>query len=290
MTLALLGAVFFSGKAVVAKLLYAEGIDAVTLIALRMLLAAPFFLLVAVITWLPKPRPSGADALRILGLGLIGYYLSSMLDFVGLMYISAGLERLILFLTPSFVLLLGMFLYGRRVAPLQWASMALAYAGIVLVFRHDVALGGDGVVFGAALVTGAALTYGLYLLLSGEIVSRVGTLRLSSMAMLACCAASVLQYALLRPLPTLFEQSSAVWGLSAVMATVCTVLPVFLIMGAIARIGAGITAQAGMMGPVSTLGLAWWLLGEPVSGIQLGGTALVLAGIFLLSRVRMPQA
>lgn len=286
LTLAVVGAIFFSAKAILAKLLYVEGIDAVTLVALRMLLAAPFFMLVGLWAWLPRPRPSGVDAGRIALLGLLGYYASSMLDFMGLQYITAGLERLILFLTPTIVLLLGMAFFGRRVTGLQWISMACAYAGIVLVFQHDLAIGGQNVALGAGLVFAAACTYAVYLLLSGELVQRVGTLRLVSLAMMACCMASVAQYALLRPLPSLFEQSAAVWQLSLLNATLCTVLPVFLIMSAIARIGAGVTAQAGMMGPVSTLLLAWWVLAEPLSGVQIAGTALVLAGILVLSARR----
>ena len=286
LALAVLGAVFFSAKAIVAKLLYREGIDAVTLLALRMLLSVPFFLLIAAWTWAQRPRPSWRDALHVMALGLLGYYAASILDFLGLQYITAGLERLILFLTPTFVLLLGMLFFQRQVTRLQWCSMAFAYAGIVLVFWHDLSLGGDSVVLGAGLVFGAALSYAIYLLLSGELVARVGTLRLVSLALIACCIASLLQYALLRPFPTLFTQSAAVWQLSLVNATVCTVLPVFLTMFAIARIGAGPAAQAGMMGPVSTLGLAWWILDEPFSGVQLAGTGLVLAGILLLSLYR----
>lgn len=286
LALAVLGAVFFSAKAIVAKLLYREGIDAVTLLALRMLLSVPFFLLVAAWTWAQRPRPSWRDALQVMALGLLGYYAASILDFLGLQYITAGLERLILFLTPTFVLVLGMLFFKRSVTRLQWFSMAFAYAGIVLVFWHDLSLGGDSVVLGAGLVFGAAVSYAIYLLLSGELVARVGTLRLVSLALIACCIASLIQYAVLRPFPTLFTQSAEVWRLSVVNATVCTVLPVFLTMFAIARIGAGPAAQAGMMGPVSTLGLAWWILGEPFSTVQLAGTGLVLAGILLLSLYR----
>lgn len=284
--LAVAGAVCFSGKAIVAKLLYREGIDAVTLLALRMLLSAPVFLLVAAVVWSQTPRPSAMDTLRIALLGLLGYYASSMLDFLGLQYITAGLERLILFLTPTFVLLLGRLLFGHRVGAWQWLSMLFAYAGILLVFQHDLSLGGDRVVLGAGLVFAAAITYALYLLLSGELVTRVGTLRLVSLAMLSCSIAAVLQFGLLRPLPSLFVQTPAVWQLSLVNALLCTVVPVFLIMFAIARIGAGLAAQAGMMGPVSTLLLAWWILAEPITGVQMAGTALVLAGVLLLSAQR----
>ncbi|ROH86767.1 DMT family transporter [Stagnimonas aquatica] len=289
--LALAGSVFFSAKAVVAKLLYREGIDAVTLIALRMLLSLPVFLAVAIYTWRRRPRLSANDMGRIAGLGLLGYYASSMLDFLGLQYISAGLERLLLFLTPSFVLLLGIVWLKRPVTARQWLSLVVAYGGVVLVFWHDLHLGGRSTVLGSALVLGAALVYAVYLLASGELLKRVGSVRLVALAMSVSSLACLAQYALLRPWPTLFEQSRAVWSLSLVNAGLCTVLPVFLTMIAVARVGAGPASLAGMIGPVSTLFLAYWLLAEPITGLQLAGTTLVLAGMLLLSsRAASPKA
>lgn len=288
LALAALGAVFFSAKAVVAKLLYREGIDAVTVIALRMALSAPVFVLVAVWTTWRSPRLSRRDLIRIALLGLVGYYASSMLDFMGLQYITAGLERLILFVTPTLVLLLGVMVFGRRVTGLQWLSMAFAYAGVVLVFWHDVTLGGDAVVLGAGLVFAAAVLYAIYLLYSGELIQRVGTLRLVALAMTVSSVFSIGQYFVLREPATLWQQSSAVWNLSLINASMCTVFPVFLTMLGVARAGAGDAAQIGMIGPVSTLFLAFWILGEPISTLQMAGTALVMFGVFLLSRRRVP--
>ena len=188
--LAVVGAVFFSAKAILAKLLYREGLDAVSVLALRMLLSVPFFVVVALWTWRRGPPLLRGDLLRCLGLGLIGYYASSMLDFMGLQYITAGLERLILFLTPSFVLLLNRVVLKRAVSGQQWLSLGVAYAGIVLVFQHDVAVGGEGVALGAALVLASAFTYAVYLLLSGELLKRVGTLRLVALAMTASSVAA----------------------------------------------------------------------------------------------------
>ena len=286
--LAALGAVFFSAKAIVAKLLYREGIDAVTLIALRMVLAAPVFACIALWTCARSARLSRRDLMRVAMLGFVGYYASSMLDFLGLQYITAGLERLILFLAPTFVLVLGMFVFGRRVGARQWVSMFFAYAGIVLVFWHDVSLGGAHVALGAGLVLAATVCYAVYLVYSGELIQRVGTLRLVALAMSVSSLIAIGQYFVLREPLTLFQQSSAVWSLSLVNATLCTVLPVFLTMFGVARAGAGNAAQAGMIGPVSTLFLAWWLLGEPIGPMQSAGTALVLVGIFLLSTRRLP--
>ena len=287
--LAALGAVFFSAKAVVAKLLYREGIDAVSLIALRMLLSAPVFLLVAIWTWRQKPKLSGRELAQVAGLGFVGYYASSMLDFLGLQYITAGLERLILFLAPTFVLLLGMLVFKRQVTSRQWISMLFAYAGIVLVFWHDVSLGGANVVLGAGFVLAAAVAYAIYLLYSGELIARVGAIRLVALAMCVSSVVSIGQYAVLREPLGLFNQTGAVWVLSLINASVCTALPVFLTMFGIARVGAANAAQAGMIGPVSTLFLAWWVLGEPLTPLQLCGTALVMVGIFLLSTRRLPS-
>ncbi len=286
----MVGAIMLSAKAVIAKMLYAEGIDPVTLIALRMLLSVPAFLLVALLTWRDAPRLQPMDLLKIAFLGLLGYYASSMLDFLGLQYITAGLERLILYLMPTFVLLIGIFVFGHSVSRRQWYSLAFAYAGVLLVFWHDVGLGGATVFLGGALVLGAAVLYAVYLLFSAELLKRVGTMRLTSLAMTVCAAACLGQYALLHPFGTLFEQSSEVWKLSLINASLCTVLPVFLTMIAVSRIGAGLASQASMVGPVSTLFLAWWLIGEPITGLQLAGTALVLTGVLLLSGRRNSAA
>lgn len=176
--LAAIAAVLFSAKAILAKLMYRHGIDAVTLIALRMLFALPVFAVVALIeTWRARERGdrlTPRERWQIVLLGLLGYYLSSFLDFWGLQYISASLERLILFLNPSLVLLIGLLFLRRPVAPRQWAAMGVSYAGIVLVFWENLRIGGSNVALGSALVFGAALSYALYLLLSGELVRRVG--------------------------------------------------------------------------------------------------------------------
>ena len=281
---ALAGAVLFSAKAIVAKLLYREGIDAVSLIALRMLLAAPFFVAVAIWTWRQLPALSGRDFFRISLLGLLGYYLSSFLDFLGLQYISAGLERLILFLTPSFVLLFNIAWFKHTVTLRQWLSLAVAYSGIVLVFWQDLQIGKQHqVMLGSTLVLGSAIAYAIYLVFSGELLQRVGTLRLVALAMTVSCMACLIQYAVLRSFPTLFIQTLPVWGLSLINATLCTVFPVFLTMMAVARIGASNASQAGMVGPISTLFLGFWILAEAITPLQLLGTGLVITGIFILS-------
>ncbi|CAG2140716.1 hypothetical protein LMG31506_02375 [Cupriavidus yeoncheonensis] len=283
LAIAAVGAVLFSAKAIVAKLMYRYNVDAVMVITLRMLFAVPLFM--AIGWWQSRRLPalSWADRARVVFLGFIGYYLSSFMDFLGLQYITAGLERLILFLTPSFVLLATALLFRRPIAARQWVSLLLAYVGIVLVFAHDLDVTGPTVWLGGALVLASALTYGIYLILSGELVQRIGSLRLVAYAMCVSTACCVLQYlALGRPVAELAQPAPVMW-LSLVNAVFCTVLPVSMTMVAVARIGAPMASQAGMIGPVSTLFLAFWLLDEPVSGVQLAGSALVLGGMYLLS-------
>ncbi len=283
LAIAITGAILFSAKAIVAKLIYRYHVDAVTLLAFRMLFALPFFAGVALWKMRTSAPLSCSDRWRLIGLGLIGYYLSSFLDFLGLQYISVGLERLILFLTPSFVLLISLISLRRRVTRIEWLALGISYLGIVLVFLHDLNRGSSNVALGATLVLGAAISYSLYLIFSGEMVRRIGSLRLVSYAMCISSVACIGQFFLMRPAVMLFQPTD-VYYLSLVNAFFCTVLPVFLTMIAVARIGAAATSQTGMVGPVSTLFLGAIVLNEPISSWQLAGTGLVLMGIYFLSK------
>jgi drug/metabolite transporter (DMT)-like permease len=281
--LAVVGAIFFSAKAIVAKLMYRYHVDAVMVISLRMMFALPMFALLAIWQARNSPPLAGRDYAKIVFLGLIGYYLSSFLDFLGLQYISAGLERLILFLTPSFVLLISFTFYKRKVGLVEWGALLVSYLGTALVLQHDINTGGNNVVLGSVLVLGAAISYALYLIFSGELVRRVGAMRLVAYAMCVSSVACIIQFFILRPASALV-QPVQVYQLSLINAVFCTVLPVCLTMVAVSRIGAPSAAQAGLVGPVSTLFLGAMLLDEPITAIQLTGTALVLSGIYLLSR------
>ncbi|OON60809.1 EamA family transporter [Massilia sp. KIM] len=282
LSIAIGGAILFSTKAIVAKLLYRYHIDAVTLIAFRMLFSLPVFAAVALWKMRTGPALSPGDRWRLAGLGLVGYYLSSYLDFLGLQHITAGLERLILFLTPTFVLAINAIFFKRRIAPVEWAALLLAYCGIVLVFVHDLEGGSGSTVLGSLCVLGSAVSYAIYLLGSGEMVRRIGSLRLVAYAMCVSSAACILQFFLLRPASMLVQPAPVYW-LSLVNAVFCTIFPVFMTMVAVQRIGAATASQAGMIGPVSTLFLGALILGEPITAVQLAGTALVLVGIYLLS-------
>jgi len=283
LSLAIVGAILFSAKAIVAKLIYRYQVDAVTLIAFRMLFSLPVFAAVAIWPAWRHPPLCAADRWRLLGLGLVGYYLSSFLDFLGLQYISAGLERLILFLTPSFVLFIHVLWFKRQIRPIEYLSLLIAYLGIVLVFLHDLSFNGQQVILGAGLVLGSAIAYATYLIQSGEMVARIGSLRLVSYAMCVSSVACIAQFFLLRPVSMLI-QPTQVLALSGVNAIVCTVFPVFLTMFAVKRIGAPSASQAGMIGPVSTLILGTLFLNEAISEWQVAGASLVILGMYLLSR------
>ena len=286
LALAVLGAVAFSGKAIIVKLAYRHGVDPVTLLMLRMAIALPLF--VALAWWAGRGQPalSGRDWRVVGALGFCGYYLASFLDFAGLQYITAGLERLILYLNPTLVLLLGWLLHGQRVKARQLAALALSYAGIAVVFGHEVRLEGAHVALGSALVFGSALSYAVYLVYSGREVRRLGALRLTGLASTVACVLCIGQYLLLRSPADLAALALPVWWLSLLNATLCTVAPVLMVMMAIERIGAAATSQAGMVGPISTVLMGVALLGEPLTAWMVAGTVLVLAGVTLLARWR----
>jgi len=281
--LAIFGAISFSGKAIIVKLAYRYGVDAVTLIMYRMLFALPLFLLLAWWSGRGKPPLTWRDARAVAGLGFCGYYLSSFLDFAGLRYISASLERLILYLNPTLVLGLGVFLFRRRVARRQIIALAVSYAGVLCVFGQEVTLRGANVPLGATLVFGSAVSYAVYLAYSGEEVKRLGALRLTGLATSVACIICIAQFFVLKPYSAMAVAPAVLW-LSALNATACTFAPVLMVMMAIERIGASLTAQTGAIGPLSTILMAVILLGEPFTAWAAAGTVLVIAGIWLLLR------
>jgi len=282
--LAAAGSIAFSGKAIIVKLAYRHGVDAVTLVMLRMLFALPLF--VAMAWWSGRGQAAlgRRDLLAVAGLGFCGYYLSSYLDFWGLEFISASLERLILYLNPTLVLVLGWLLYGRRISRQRALAMALSYSGVLLVFGHEVTLAGAHVALGALLVLASAISYAFYLNYSGQLVQRLGSLRLAGWATSIACLFCIAQFLWLRPIELAWQVPEPVLWLSLLNATACTAVPVLLVMMAIERIGPGLTAQTGMIGPMSTLLMGVWILGEAFNTWVLAGTALVLSGVFLVTR------
>ncbi|WP_133855008.1 DMT family transporter [Comamonas sp. JUb58] len=284
MVCAVVGAIAFSGKAIIVKLAYRHGVDAITLIMYRMLFALPLFVIMAWWAGRGKPALSLRDWLAVIALGFCGYYLSSYLDFAGLSYISAGLERLILYLNPTLVLALGWLLYRKVASGRQLLGLAISYAGVMLVFGVELLTHGAGqqVGWGATLVFLSAVSYAVYLVYSAQYVKRLGALRLVGLATSFACLFCIAQFLLTRPLQAAQVDSAVIW-LSVLNATLCTAVPVLLVMLAVERLGAATVAQTGMIGPLSTILMGVWLLGEPLTPVMVGGTALVLTGIYVFT-------
>jgi len=285
LALAMAGSIAFSGKAIIVKLAYRYDVDAVTLIMYRMLFALPLFALLA--WWAGRGRDSltSRDWLVVTGLGFSGYYLASFLDFAGLAYITASLERLILYLNPTLVLAIGVVVFRRRVSRRQIAALGVSYCGVLLVFGHELSFQGTNAALGAALVFASAISYAIYMVASGEEVKRLGALRLTGLATSVACLFCIAQFFLLRPTTALAVAPQVIW-LSVLNATLCTFAPVLMVMMAIERVGAPVAAQTGMVGPLSTIIMGIAILGEPFTGWIVAGTVLVLAGIWLLARGR----
>ena len=283
---AVLAAVGFSFKAILVKLAYRYGVDAETLLALRMVFSLPFFIAMG---WMSAHRATHRltpqDGAWLFGLGLLGYYLASYLDFLGLHYISAALERLILFVYPTLVVLLSALWLGQPLTRRALGALALCYAGIALAVAHDLRLAGTArdLALGGSLVFGSALSYALYLLGSGRVVGRLGAVRVTAFASLIACGLGIGQFLLLRPVAALV-QPGPVYGLALAMALFSTVLPVWAVSEAIRRIGAGPVALTGSLGPIVTLLLAWLLLDEALGVAPLTGAGLVIAGVMVIAR------
>ncbi|MGR8931901.1 MAG: DMT family transporter [Gammaproteobacteria bacterium] len=282
--MATLAAIGFSAKAILVKLAYYDNVDALTLLALRMLFSAPFFLAVALrTTGKGGATPlTGRDYWTLLILGLVGYYLSSLFDFIGLQYISAGLERLILFLYPTFVVVLSALLLGKAFGRKEMLALALSYSGIGVVFKDELGLQSEQLLLGAGLVFTSTLTYSVYLIGTGEVVARIGASRFTAYAMLIACTATVFQFVLTHPIEML-RLPARVYQLSFVMAIVSTVLPVFMLSASIRLIGSSHVSLVGMIGPVSTIFMAAYFLGEKLTVSQVVGATLVMLGVFSLS-------
>lgn len=286
--LVLASAVLFSTKSIFIKLGYREAVDPITLLTLRMVLSLPFFLAMGL--WASRgeshPALAGRDWASLALLGVGGYYLAALLDFLGLQYISAGLERLVLFLYPTFTVLISAAWLKRPVAGRTWMAIAISYVGMALVVWPDLHHSSRGLALGMALVLGSSLTYALYLVGSGELIPRLGANRFTGIALSIACLTAGLQFAATHPVSTLAGLSARSWGLGLVLAVVCTVLPATLLTNGMRHIGATRAALIGAVGPVATLYLGYVVLGETLGWLQAAGTVFVLGGVLMVSRQR----
>ena len=282
--LALLAAFGFSLKAIFIKLAYPYGVDAITLLALRMGFALPVFLWIGLAEHKAGAALSRQDWGKLFLLGCLGYYGASILDFWGLEYISAGLERLILFTYPTLTILIGVLFQGKAFTRREGVAIALCYTGIGFAFMHDLNLGDTrSVLIGGALVFASSVSYAFYLSGSGPMIARLGAMRFAALAMLFSSAVTLIHFLAVQPL-TAFIQPLPVYGWALAMALFATVIPVFALSAAIRRIGAGPASLFGMVGPILTIGFGWWLLGEPISIEQTIGAIFVVLGILIVSR------
>lgn len=288
--LVVFSAIAFSAKAIMIKLAYRHGTDAVTLLALRMAMAAPFF--AAIAWWTGRGGVTAglaaADWRAIAFLGVVGYYLASLFDFLGLQYITAALERLVLFLYPTFVVLISAALYGRVITGRDVAALALSYTGIALVFANDLATRQENVLLGAFWVALSALAYAVYLIGNGRMVRKMGSVLFASLASIVSCAAVLAHFFVVRDAALLLSQPAPVYGLVLLMAIVSTVLPVILMSVGIRLIGSSHASMLGTVGPVATIFLGFAFLDEPITAIQLAGAALVMTGVVAISLSRAP--
>jgi len=278
------GAIGFSAKTVIVKLAYRYGVDVMTLLALRMLFALPFFLLMVWWAGRGSATLTPANWASLLGLGFIGYYLGSYLDLAGLQYISAGFGRLILYLYPTLVLVFSATLLKQRVRATQWLSLALSYAGIVLVFGTEVHPGADlsRIALGAGLVFLSAVTYAIYLIAGSRLVQKMGSLRFTGYASIAATSFVLATFASVRGTAAL-SVPNEVYGLTIVLSIFSTALPLWLMAEGLKRIGASQAALFACIGPIFTIALAYVFLDEPIALVQLAGAVLVLAGVAVIS-------
>lgn len=281
----ILGAIGFASKAILVKLLYRYGIDTSAILTLRTAFALPFFVAVLVyhhFFYAKHKSIPRKDFAWLLVMGFFGYYLSSLLDFWGLQYVSAGLERLILFIYPTLVIIFSAIIFKKKISKIQVYALLLTYAGIILAMNTDFSAKGTHFYWGASLIFCSAITYTFYLLGSEKLIPRIGAILYASWVMLFATFFIFLHFFLFGK-TSITSLPREVYLLSMLMALIATVIPIFLTSEGIRRIGAGDMAIAGNIGPVSTIGLGYVFLDEPILFWQLIGTSLVLIGIFLIS-------
>jgi drug/metabolite transporter (DMT)-like permease len=283
--LVLTGSICFSSKAIFVKLAYNYTISPSALLCLRMLFSFPFFLVAAIYTSSKKTniKMTAIQWFQLAFLGFAGYYLASLLDFEGLKYVTASIERLILFVYPTLVVLFSSLLHKTRIKKIHWVALLLTYIGILLAVGEGFNnLKSSNYILGAVLVFGCAVTYAMYIVGSGSLIPKLGSVKFTSYAMSFSCIAVIAHY-LIFDGNSLLKFPAKVYEYSVWMALVATVLPTFIVSKGIGMIGSGTAAIVASIGPVSTIILANIFLGEKFTLIQMAGTMFVLSGVLLVS-------
>jgi len=286
--LAFVGAICFSTKAIFVKLAYRDTtVDAISLLALRMIFSLPFFIVSAYA--FSSKRTNVKFTIRqwisVAIIGCLGYYVSSLLDFLGLQYVTAGIERLILFVYPTLVMLMSSLVFKERIKPIQWTALVITYLGLFIAFFSEAdfrSVQGENFIFGSALIFICAFTYAAYIVGSGRLVPLVGAAKFNSYAMSFASFGVLLHFYISSDL-SLFHFTVAEYGYGILMAILSTVIPSYLVVAGIKRIGSDNAAIVGSIGPISTLILAYFFLEEPISIFQIIGTIMILFGVLLVS-------
>lgn len=289
--LGILGVLLFSTKAVLVKLAYGHGVDTISLLLLRMAFALPFYLFTIFVLWKKESEASPKDYLWTVFFGFLGYYLASFLDFWGLQFLKASIERLVLFTYPSLVFLISYFFLGKSGTKYQFISLAISYTGIVIVFAPELSIGQEGdVLSGGTLVFLSGLSYAIYIAGSGWLIPKMGALRFTAYCMTVSCTLVLIHFLVVDgELAALSSLPQEVFGYAFLMAIFATVIPSYLISLAIKTIGANGFALYGSLGPISTIGLAYFFLGENLSFLQWVGGMVVILGVALPEIARKKQ-
>ncbi len=291
--IALAGAICFSTKAILVKLAYRDtNVDAISLLALRMIFSLPFFIISAYVSSSKtgNVKFTTRQWIQIAIIGCLGYYISSLLDFLGLQFVTAGIERLILFIYPTIVLIMSSVIFKQKIQPIQWLALIITYAGLLLVFSEldFTSSTNPDFLLGSLFIFICAFTYAAYIVGSGRLIPLVGAAKFNSYAM-NFASLGVLLHFFFTSSVLLIELQPEVYVYSLLMALLSTVIPSYLITESIRRIGSDNTAIVGSVGPVSTLLMAYFFLHEPVFIFQMIGTALVLVGVLLIGRQKAPH-
>ena len=281
---AALGAAFFSTKAIFIKLAYMEQVDAALMLAYRMIFALPVFTAIGLWAWVQRrergePPPTGGEIARAAFVGFLGYYVASQFEFAGLMFITAQLERLVLFTYPLFVMFLGALLYGERVTGFGIVAALITYTGLAIVFALDLPDGGRETAIGTLLVLGAAVSFALHQIYAKRFMAPMGSALFTSIALCSASFFCIVHQVIVGG--GSFAASTRFLWLSAGCAIVATVLPTFLINAGLARISSAAVSMIATVSPVVTIALAVWILDEPFTLADAIGSAMVLLGVGL---------
>jgi drug/metabolite transporter (DMT)-like permease len=282
----LIGAILFSTKAIFVKLAFGSThTDALTLLTLRMLFSMPFYVIAAFLVTGQKDnvKMNRQQWMLVIALGIFGYYFSSLFDFIGLQYVSAGLERLILFLYPTFAVLINAYVFKQKMSGRQKLALLLTYAGIAIAYLGElnVDTSNPNFYFGSFMIFLCAITYSIYIAGSGKVIPLIGANKFTAYAMLSATLSIFIHFMVKGKIETL-ETGKELWLYGILLAIVATVLPSFMLSQGLKKIGSNNVAIISGIGPVSTIVQAHFVLGEKIFAAQIAGTVLVIIGVLLI--------